>query len=216
LKLEGRPANAGASPHSIVLDGTGTFAYVLSLNPAAPAVYAYRIDAASGELTPLKRSRFAVAANTIDPVAHWFNAGRCAAFTDVLWSDAHPPPVAKHDADLTYNHAPTPGYFYDPARHVALHYPRGDSGGTITVRVSGEPPAGVPRRDLGGLQTTSGIKLGSSAETVIAALGKPQIITGCNQQRYVYLMSSVGGEPLGLAFTITRGRVTEISEERGG
>ncbi|MBV8068226.1 MAG: beta-propeller fold lactonase family protein [Candidatus Eremiobacteraeota bacterium] len=221
--LPGRGSDAGAEPYSVTIDPSGRFAYVLNRekpdDPAAPAtIYSYRINPASGELTALARPPFVVAGNMTDRVARWFNAGRCAAFTSMLWSDEHPPPVAKHDAEgLIFGHVTpaTAGYFYDPTSHAALHYPTGDSGGTIILRMIGEPPAGVSRRDLSKLQTASGIKLGSSAEALVGALGEPKIIAGCDQQRYVYLRSR-DGEPLSIEFTITHGRVTEISEGLGG
>ena len=161
-------AGAGAEPYNVTIDPTGNFAYVFDRGNSTTAmkIYAYRIDPATGRLTPLARSPFAVAASLTDPVARWFNAGACAAFTGTLWSDAHPPPVSKRDSEGLVGDRNVPAtvhYFYDPARHVAAHYSVNDSGGTITLRARGEPPEGVARRDLGGLRTTSGIKIGSSA-----------------------------------------------------
>ncbi|MBV9718293.1 MAG: beta-propeller fold lactonase family protein [Candidatus Eremiobacteraeota bacterium] len=206
--------SAGGSPYSLTVDPTGKFAYVL--NPRA--IYAYRIDAGSGRLTPLVRAPFAVAASTTDPVARWFDSGLCAAFESISLSDAHPQPFAKHDSNLVFDRPMTPltsWYFYDPKGHYALHYPRSDGGGTIALRVAaGPPPRGVPPADLSWLQTTSGIKLGSRAAAVVNALGEPKIVNGCNEQLYVYVNRT--GEPLPIEFTIRNGIVIEISEERGG
>jgi hypothetical protein len=201
----------------LTIDPTGAFAYVFNRGTpsTAIAIYAYRIDPAGGRLTPLARSPFTAAAITTDPVARWFNEGRCAAFGGVLESGPHTPPIAKRDSDFIFEHFnATPGYFYDAKRRIALHYPYGDGGGTITLQESGEPPQGVTRQDLSGVRTASGIKLGSHAQTVVNALGKPKIVSGCNQQGYFYVTS--GGMPLLLEFTFKHGIVTGISEERGG
>jgi 6-phosphogluconolactonase (cycloisomerase 2 family) len=203
---------AGSEPHGLTIDSTGAFIYVF--NPRT--IYGYRIDSASGQLMPLARSPFSIAANTTDPVARWFTTGLCAALSNVTWSGAHPPPVAKRESGLIDRFTPiAPGYFYDPALRVALHYPRGDTGGFITLRMAAEPPREVQRRDLSRLQTASGIKLGSRAETVVNTLGEPQIIDACNEQGYFYLSSRVG-EPLLIEFTISNGIVNAISWERGG
>ncbi len=211
--------SAGSNPHRLMIDPTGAFAYVLNRDPVtgAASMYGYKIDIASGKLTPLARSPFAIAASTVDPVARWFNAGQCAALSGMLWSGAHPPPVAKLDSPLVFDHVTkaAPGYFYDPKRRFALHYPRGDSGGTIRFQKAGPPPQGVPQRDLSRLQTASGIKLGTRAETVINELGAPKVVNACGEQGYVYLQSRVG-EPLALEFTISNGTVTGISEDLGG
>ena len=213
-----RSPGAGSDPYRLTIDPTGAFAYVFDRGSpgAAITIYGYKIDAAGGQLTPLPRSPFTAAASTTDPIARWFNSSRCAAFASVTESGAHSPPVAKRDSDLVFDRTAvaTPGYFYDPKRHFALHYPTGDAGGTITLQHDGGPPPGVPRRDLSGLQTASGIKLGSQAESVVRALGAPKIVGACNEQGYFYV--SAGGEPLLLEFTIKNGIVTGISEERGG
>jgi len=211
---------ADADPYSVMIDPTGKFAYVFNRGSpvSAPTISAYRIDPSIGELTPLACSPFAVGDNRTDPIARWFNAGRCAAFNGALWIDAHPPPFAKRDSEgVIFDRvtAATRGYFYDPESRFALRYPNADSEGTFTLRVSRPPPAGVPRHDLSKLQTTSGIKLGSSADMVLRLLGKPKIVNGCNQQRYIYLRSREG-EPTSLEFTIGSGRVTEIFEDFGG
>jgi len=210
--------SASAFPDNIALDPTGRFAYVFApgSREVAPSLDAYRIDPATGELTPLANSPFAVAADTSDPIHRWFNAGRCAALDGAL--EGTTPPLAKRDSEgvifdpIT---AKTRGYFYDPKSRAALYYPNTDSAGTFTLRLSPPPPAGVPRHDLSKLHTASGIQLGSRAASVVAALGKPKIVHGCGLQRYVYLRSEEG-EPTSLQFTIEKGRVIEIFEDFGG
>ncbi len=151
-----------------------------------------------------------------DPIARWFDAGRCAAFEVVTLADTAP--VLKRDSDgvmfdrVTAN---TRGYFYDPKSRAALYYPETDSAGTFTLQVSGPPPPGVPQHDLSTLHTASGIRLGSSAASVVAHLGAPKIVNGCGLRRYLYQRSREG-EPTSLQFTIRSGRVVEIFEEFGG
>jgi 6-phosphogluconolactonase len=212
--------HAGTYPYGVTIDPAGTFAYVLNpgSSSSATTIAAYRIDASTGALTPLARSPFAVAANTTDPIARWFNTGRCAAFDEAVQTGAQAPPLAKRDSEgVIFDHvtASTRGYAYDPKNHVALRYPNTDSGGTLTLRVSGAPPPGVAQLDLSRLHTASGITLGTRAETVVNLLGKPKIISGCGLQRYVYLRS-LEGEPTSLEFTIAGGKVTEIFEDFGG
>jgi hypothetical protein len=217
--LPGRSVSLGTSeyPDSITIEPTGRFAYVFAPGSiVATPIWAYRIDPATGELTPVTHSPFAVAADTSDPVARWFKAGRCAAFDGATVADSAP--LAKHDSEgVIFDRvtASTRGYFYDPKSRAALYYPNTDSAGTFTLRVSAPPPAGVPRHDLSRLHTGSGLKLGSPASSVVAALGKPKIVRGCGQQRYVYLRSEEG-EPTSLQFTIDDGRVIEIFEDFGG
>jgi 6-phosphogluconolactonase (cycloisomerase 2 family) len=212
--------HAGTGPYGVTIDPTGKYAYVFDRGSrvAAPTIFAYRIDASTGELTALARSPFVVADNETDPIARWFNAGRCAAFNEMLWTDAHPPPLVKPGSDGVIQDrvtATSRGYFYDPRSRFALHYPNTDSAGTFTLRLSGPPPPGVPRHDLSKLQTASGIKLGTGADTVVRLLGAPKIIKGCGLQRYVYLRNR-DGEPTSLEFTIRDGRVIEIFEDFGG
>jgi 6-phosphogluconolactonase len=211
--------HAGTYPYGVTIDSAGRFAYVLNPGSSASAttIAAYRIDASTGALAPLARSPFAVAANMTDPIARWFNTGRCAAFDEAIHPGAQAP-LAKRDSDgVIFDHvtASTRGYFYDPKNHFALRYPNTDSEGTFTLRVSGPPPAGVAQHDLSRLHTTSGIALGTRAETVVTLLGKPKIISGCGLQRYVYLRS-LEGEPTSLEFTIAADKVTEIFEDFGG
>jgi 6-phosphogluconolactonase len=222
--LRGRKyaTDAGGDPYLATIEPTGMFAYVYDRGEhgTVSAIYGYRIGPATGELTPLARSPLAVAGSTIDPIAHWFNTGRCAAFSDEFLSGAPELPHVKGNSeDLIFGHVTdhvttTSRYLYDRAGRIALHYPTGDSGVIVTLRVSsGDPPPGVPRVDLSNIQTTSGIRLGSSAETVVRRLGKPKIVAGCNQQRYLYARDLMGNL---LEFTIRRGHVTEISEDLGG
>lgn len=213
---------AGTDPYGLTIDPTGKYAYVFNRGSrvAAPTIFAYRIDASTGGLTALVRSPFAVADNETDPIARWFNAGRCTSFDKMLWSetDAHPPPLVKRGSDgVIQDHVTetTRGYFYDPRSGFALHYPNTDSEGTFTLRLSGPPPVGVPRHDLSKLQTASGIKLGTSVATVVSVLGAPKIVNGCGLRRYVYLRNRQG-EPTSLQFTIRDGRVIEIFEDFGG
>jgi len=204
--------------YSVTIDPRDTFAYVFNSGSRVvrTMISTYRIDPSSGELTPTAGSPYAVATNGTDPIARWFNAGRCAAFDETPESDTAP--LAKRDSEgVIFDPvtAKTRGYFYDPKSRSALHYPSTDSEGTFTLRVSGPPPAGVAQHDLSNLRTASGIKLGSSSAAVVSLLGKPKIIHACGLQRYVYLRSREG-EPTSLEFTIGNGRVTEIFEDFGG
>jgi hypothetical protein len=216
LKGLGQAIGAGDSPETIALDPTGAFAYVVDSGSrtAAPTIYAYRIEGANGKLIPLPHSPFMVAAAMTDPIAHSFNAGECSAFSATPWSAAHPPPVARDKSESLILPHVTSVYSYDSTSRTALHYPHADSGFTITARLTAAPPPSVSRSDLSTLRTTSGIKLGSSAAAVIRALGRPKIVNGCGQQRYVYTTDTE--QSLFIQFTITNGRVTEISEDLGG
>jgi 6-phosphogluconolactonase len=206
--------SAGTDASGATIDPTGRFMYVYN---GAYAISAYKIDQSTGELTQMSRSPFAVASNNTDPIARWFNAGRCAAFNGTLWTNVQRPPLTKRasESDIFETGATfKAGYFYDPKRHFALHVPYGDGVGTVVLKTSPPPPAGVARRDLSKLHTASGIKLGSSAAEVVSSLGQPTIVKGCALQRYAYLTSP----PLetSLEFTIGSGRVIEISAELPG
>jgi 6-phosphogluconolactonase len=208
---------AGADANGIMLAGRFAYAFDPGDRSVAPRIFAYRISASSGELMPLTGSPFAAAANEVDPIARWFAAGRCAAFDAAPWSGAHLPPLAKRDLNgviVDPATESTRGYVYDPTSRAALRYPNTDSGGTFTLRASGPPPPGVPHHDLSKLQTASGIKLGTSAATVVALLGIPMVIKGCGLSRYVYLKATA--DPTTLQFTISKGRVIEIFEDFGG
>jgi len=105
-----------------------------------------------------------------------------------------------------------PWYVYDPRTHVAYRHLGGDSGVVQTLReVDGPPPVSIPRVDLSGAQTQSGIKLGATAATVVQKLGKPRIVRACGLERYEYDDSrDPTAEPNDLMFTIRNGRVIEI------
>jgi 6-phosphogluconolactonase (cycloisomerase 2 family) len=207
--------DAGSDPTTLTIDRAARFAY--ALNRAAPKaaikIYGFRLNA-DGSLAPLAQSPVSAASVTNDPIASWFDAARCTAFDNVQDSGKHAPPVAKRDSDLNIG-ALAAGYFYDAKRGYALHYPYGDAGGTIALIMAGQPPAGVTRRDLGKLRTSAGIAIGSSAQSVVHALGKPKIVDACNEQAYFYITPGEG-MPLLLQFTIRNGIVTGIAEERGG
>jgi hypothetical protein len=214
---------AGTDPYGVTIDPTGNFVYVFNDRHSdfANTISAYKIDPSSGELTQLAHSPFAVAANNTDPIARWFNAGRCAVFNKIAgwsdWTHAHPPPLAKRDLGDIFVRSVTripSRYSYDPKSHSALYFPPSECCATFTLRTSAPPPAGVPRQDLSKLHTASGIKLGSSAETVVSLLGQPEIVNGCGLERYVYLRSRVLTTTL--QFTIGNGRVIEIYEDFGG
>ncbi|MBV8372444.1 MAG: beta-propeller fold lactonase family protein [Candidatus Eremiobacteraeota bacterium] len=209
----------GMYPSGVTIDPTGKFAYVFAQGktPRENKIYAYRIDPSTGALRPLMGSPYAVPASAIDPVARWFNVNRCATFG---WDrPPQPPQLERASETIVFDRIPAQvltrsRYFFDPTTRSALHVPRADSGVVITLReVSGQPPAGTPRLDLSSVQTTSGIKLGSSAESVVRILGEPKIVSACNQELYVYLRDEAYDT---LRFTISGGRVTEISEDFGG
>jgi 6-phosphogluconolactonase (cycloisomerase 2 family) len=209
--------STAADASDITIDPTGRFVYVFAAGSKdfAPSVSAYSINPATGELTPLARSPFTIAADLSDPIHRWFNAGRCPVFNDVRAEDTAP--FTKLESDGVVFERPQKygrGYYYDPKSHAALYYPSKDSEGTFTLRLIGPPPRAIQPLDLA-LHTKSGISLGSSADSVVAALGKPKIVRGCGRQRYIYLRSREG-EPESLQFTIDNGRVIEIFEDFPG
>jgi hypothetical protein len=107
-----------------------------------------------------------------------------------------------------------PSYLYDSKHGVAFRAIGGDSYGSVTIRRIGPPPSPVQAADLGHVATTSGIRLGTSAATVIAKMGQPRVLDGCGLQRYAYLVDKdVGGNAL--EFTIQNGTVVEIFREWG-
>jgi 6-phosphogluconolactonase len=221
--------DTGHAARKITLEPTGNFAYVFD---DGDSIYGYKINASNGTLTPVTHSPFAIPVNNTDPIARWFNAGRCAVFNEAAAWSGRQPPYVKDGEDYVANGAEPllkqgqfgiiirragdrSAYYYDPRGHFAVHYPIRDVGGSFTLRTSGPPPPAVPQHDLSKLHTVSGIKLGSSAATVVSLLGQPKIVNGCGLQRYVYLRSREG-EPLSLQFTIGKGRVIEIFEDFGG
>jgi hypothetical protein len=155
-------------------------------------------------------------------LATWFALQTCPAL-DGLYSKKEPPAVktgsetlvvdvpmpvlAKQQASMT-----VPWYVYDPKHNVALSHIGGDSGVVFTLRViKGAPPAPLSTVDLSDAHTTSGLRIGSSAATVVRILGKPLVIHACGLERYEYSDSNVAdGEQNDLDFTIKDGRVIEI------
>jgi hypothetical protein len=156
------------------------------------------------------------------PLATWFGSQTCPAL-DGLYSKKDPPSVKTGTETLLVNVPPgvagnqkvsmtVPWYVYDPKTNVALSHVGGDSGVVWTLRVvKGAPPASLPKVDLSGAHTTSGLNIGSSAASVVRVLGKPLIIRACGLERYEYSDAKVGdGEQNDLDFTIRDGRVIEI------
>jgi hypothetical protein len=155
-------------------------------------------------------------------LATWFGSQTCPAL-DGLYSKKEPPAVKTGSETLVVNvpmdvlskqtaSLTVPWYVYDPKAHVALSHIGGDSGVVFTLRVvKGAPPAPLSTVDLSGAHTTSGLKIGSSAASVVRILGKPLVIHACGLERYEYSDSNVGdGEQNDLDFTIREGRVIEI------
>jgi hypothetical protein len=155
-------------------------------------------------------------------LAAWFGSQTCPAL-DGLYSKKEPPAVKTGSETLVVDVPPNvlggetasltvPWYVYDPKAHVALSHIGGDSGVVFTLRViKGAPPTPLSTVDLSGAHTTSGLKIGSSAASVVRILGKPLIIHACGLERYEYSDSNVGdGEQNDLDFTIRDGRVIEI------
>jgi hypothetical protein len=148
-----------------------------------------------------------------DPYAAWFDAGHCAAFDGA--SNQQLPYVKSGQDDLVVTirvamqkSFPT-WYVYDPKAGIAYRHTGQDSGVTKTLRLASKPPAGVPEADLRGIGTQSGLKLGASAATVVATLGKPYVVKACGLQRYEYTRVREGA-PDEIDFTIRNGRVVEI------
>ena len=157
-----------------------------------------------------------------DPLAIWFGSQTCPAL-DGLYSKKVPP-VVKTGSDTLVVDVPTdvvvkqkvsmtvPWYVYDPKTNVALSHVGGDSGVVWTLRaVKGAPPTPLPKVDLSDAHTTSGLKIGSSAESVVRTLGKPLVIHACGMERYEYSDDKdPQAEQNDLDFTIKNGRVIEI------
>jgi len=161
-----------------------------------------------------------VHADAIDPRAvRWFHAADCPAFNGSV-SRTYPkdPPWVKNaDEGLDWGREMAeqqPVYMYDPVRHFAIFRRFSESDGSVTVRVIGPPPPGVPRESRI-VRTTSGVTIGSTAATVVRLIGKPLIVRGCGVERYAYQRTR-DEEPTSLEFTIRGGRVVEIFENFGG
>src|SRR5579871_864226 len=148
-------------------------------------------------LAVVAASPAASSAAASDPLATWFRSQTCPAL-DGLYSKRQPPSV-KTGAETLVVDVPSavlskqkvsmtvPWYVYDPKANVALSHVGGDSGVVWTLRlVKGPPPASLPRIDLSGAHTTSGVKIGASAESVVRTLGKPLIVHACGMERYEY------------------------------
>jgi hypothetical protein len=153
----------------------------------------------------------------------WFGAQTCPAL-DGLYSGKRVPPAVKTGSETLVVDVPSnvlgaqktsltiPWYVDDPKSHVALSHVGGDSGVVWTLRVvKGAPPAPVSTVDLSGAHTTSGLRIGSSSESVVRILGKPLIIRACGLERFEYSDENVpDAEQNDLDFTIRDGRVIEI------
>jgi hypothetical protein len=161
-------------------------------------------------------------AATKSPLALWFGSQTCPAL-DGLYSKRQPPYVKTGSdtlvvdvpQDVLVSQKPSvtvPWYVYDPKSNVALSHIGGDSEVVWTLRViKGAPPTPLPKVDLSGAHTASGIKIGASAASVVRVLGKPLVIHACGMERYEYSDDSDPDfEQNDLDFTIKNGRVIEI------
>lgn len=162
------------------------------------------------------------------PLAVWFGSQTCAAL-DGLYSKKEPPPVKPGSETLVVDvpeavlaeqkpSITVPWYVYDPKIGVALSHVGGDSDVVWTLRVvKGAPPASLPAVDLSGAHTTSGLRIGSSAESVVRILGRPLVIRACGMERYEYSDDKdPQAEQNDLDFTIKNGRVIEIAHTSWG
>ncbi|MBV8807247.1 MAG: hypothetical protein JO033_01115 [Acidobacteriaceae bacterium] len=151
----------------------------------------------------------------------WFESGRCGAFDARLSGQI---PFARNDNEhLIWNQnsgsfeqfARKTQYLYDPRQKSALRViGRGEGFGSYTWRFITTPPPNVTTSDLSKLRTTSNIRLGTRAATVLQKLGKPRLVQACGVARYYYLFArEVGGDALD--FTIAGGRVVEIFQAFG-
>ena len=181
-----------------------------------------RLAAATGSLLALALAALPISAPaaTVDPrIVRWFHAGDCPAFNgNVFRAYAKDPPWVKNENEsLDWGRGlaeEQPIYVYDPARHLAIFRPRTDSDGSVTARILGPPPPGVPRESRI-VRTTSGVTIGSPAATVVRLIGTPLIVKGCGVERYAYQRTRFA-EPTSLEFTVRAGRVVEIFENFGG
>ncbi|MBV9278394.1 MAG: hypothetical protein JOZ97_09170 [Candidatus Eremiobacteraeota bacterium] len=154
-----------------------------------------------------------------DPLAQWFQTGRCAAFNNVSSPKV---PFARNDGEsIQWMHrvppfqpSGAPTYIYDAKRGTVFRTLGQDSTGSFIARTIGPPPAKARRGDLSNVATTSGIRLGTTGATVVQKLGKPYVVRGCGLERYAYLINrQVGGNAL--EFTLKNGRVVEIYQTYG-
>jgi hypothetical protein len=157
-----------------------------------------------------------------NPLAKWFGSQTCPAL-DGLYSKREPPYVKTGSETLVVDvpadivvkqkiSLTVPWYAYDPKTGVALSHVGGDSSVVWTLRVvKGAPPVSLPTVDLSKAHTTSGLKIGTSAESVVRTLGKPLIVRACGMERYEYSDDNdPNAEQNDLDFTIRNGRVIEI------
>ena len=157
-----------------------------------------------------------------DPLVRWFASETCRAL-DGLYSTKQPPYVKTGSESLVVDvptdvaahqeiSMTTPWYVYDARSGTALSHVGGDSGVVWTLRfVKGAPPVPLSHVDLRNAHTTSGLRLGSSAASVVRILGKPLIIRACGMERYEYSDDNdPQAEQNDLDFTIRNGRVIEI------
>jgi hypothetical protein len=176
----------------------------------------------AGALAAALVSSAARSAAASDPLAKWFASQTCPAL-DGVYSKKQPPNVKTGNETLVVDvpkailwkqkvSMTVPWYVYDPKNGVALSHVGGDSGVVWTLRVvKGAPPGPLPQVDLSGAHTTSGLKIGSSAASVVQTLGKPFVIHACGMDRYEYNdTKDPDAEPNDLDFTISNGRVIEI------
>jgi hypothetical protein len=159
-----------------------------------------------------------------DPLAKWFGSQTCPALDGVYSSDKKIPPPVKTGLETLVVDVPNevaaaqkismtvPWYVYDPRSVVAFSHVGGDSGVVETLRVvKGAPPSSLPHVDLSGAHTTSGLRLGASAASVVQKLGQPLVIRACGLERYEYSDNKdEHAEQNDLDFTIRDGRVIEI------
>ena len=168
----------------------------------------------------------AAAART--PLATWFGAQTCPAL-DGLYSKRQPPYVKTGSEGLVVDipmavlskqqpSITVPWYAYDPKTNVALSHIGGDSDVVWTLRlVKGAPPTPIPTVDLSSAHTSSGLKIGASAASVVRTLGKPLVIHACGMERYEYSDDNdPQAEQNDLDFTIKNGRVIEIAHTSWG
>ena len=150
-----------------------------------------------------------------DPAARWFEQGRCSAFDRHVSQGPNARIDSEHLRLVLPKAATAPGYMFDPTHMIAAHVVDRGGAGSASIRfISSSPHLKTAPADLHAVQTTSGIKLGTSAATVVKTLGKPLILEGCGLQRYLYTVDKeVGGNML--AFTIAKGRVIEIDDTFG-
>jgi len=153
------------------------------------------------------------------PLAAWFQSGRCASFNNIASPKV---PYARNSEErLEWVHHPPPfqpsgaaTYIYDAAHGVVFRTLGQDSTRSFILRKIANLPARVRRADLSGIATSSGIRIGTSAQTVQRKLGKPYVLHACGLERFAYLINrQVGGNAL--EFTIQNGRVVEIYQTYG-